>query len=62
MNTTVGHLRLIRQGLQPTREIPPDTDLADNRKINALFFTTVEPSKTKEGGFTQIYAVLRSYR
>ena len=36
---------MIRQGLQLTKEKPPDTDLENN----VVYFTTVEPSTTKEG-------------
>ena len=45
-----------RKGIQPIKEKPPDTDLEDKSKTNAVFCTTVEPSKTKEGKYTQIYA------
>ena len=38
-----------RQGLKSTKETPPDTDLKDNIKTNVLYFTTVDPSTTKEG-------------
>ena len=45
-----------RQGLQQNREKPPDTDLEDKSKTNVGFCTTVDPSTTKEGGFTLIYS------
>ena len=38
-----------RHGIKSTKEKPPDIDLAYNRKINVLFFTTVDPRKMKEG-------------
>ena len=43
------HLQIRRQGLQSTKEKPPDTDLEEKIKINVLFFTTVDPSTTEEG-------------
>ena len=52
----MGHLYMRRQGLQSTREKPPDTDLEYKSKSNVVFCTTVDPSTTKEGKFTQIYA------
>ena len=45
----MGHLNMRRQGLQSTKETPNDTDLEENIKTNVVFFTTVEPSTTKEG-------------
>ena len=45
----MGHLRMIRQGLQSTKEKPPDIDLEEKIKINVVYWTTVYPSKTKEG-------------
>ena len=48
-NTTIGHLHMRIQGLQPTKETPPDTDLEEKIKINLVFCTTVDPSTTKEG-------------
>ena len=39
-----------RQGIQSTIEKPPDTDLEDKCKTNVVFYTTVDLSKTKEGG------------
>ena len=38
-----------RQGLQSTREKPPDIDLEEKCKKYVVFCTTVEPSTTKEG-------------
>ena len=38
-----------RQGLQSTKEKPPDTDLENKITTNVVYFTTVEPSTTKEG-------------
>ena len=43
------HLHIRIQGLQSTKEKPYDTDLEDKSKINVVFFTTVDPSTTKEG-------------
>ena len=43
------HLHMRRQGLQPTKEKPPDTDLEDKIKTNVVYWTTVEPRTTKEG-------------
>ena len=38
-NTTMGHFNIRRQGLQPTKEIPPDTDLKDKiKKISVLHY------------------------
>ena len=48
-NTTMGHFHIKRQGLQSTKEKPPDTDLEDKITTNVLYFTTVETSTTKEG-------------
>ena len=45
----MGHLHMIIQGLQSTKEKPPDIDLEDKRKTNVVFCTTVDPSTTKEG-------------
>ena len=47
----MGHLRMTRQGLKSTRDKPLDTDLQDKSKTNVMFGTTVDPSRTKEGGF-----------
>ena len=47
-NTTMGHLHMRRQGLQSTKEKPPDTDLEEKIKTNVLFSTTVDPKETKE--------------
>ena len=44
-----------RQGLQSTKEEPPDTYLGYKRKTNVVFCTTVDPTTTKEGKYTQIY-------
>ena len=49
INTTMGHLHMRRQGLQSTKEKPPDTDLENKITTNVVYFTTVEPSTTKEG-------------
>ena len=38
-NTTMGHLYMIRQGLQSTIEKPPDTDLEDKRKKISVLYT-----------------------
>ena len=43
------HLNTRRQGLQSTKEKPPDTYMEDKIKTNVVYFTTVEPSTTKEG-------------
>ena len=51
----MGHLHTRRQGLQSTKEKPPDTDLEDNIKTNVVYCTTVEPRTTKEGN---IYSYL----
>ena len=45
----MGHLHTIRQGIQPTKEKPPDTDWEENIKTNVMYCTTVESSATKEG-------------
>ena len=37
------------QGLQQTKEERPDTNLEDKIKNNVVFWTTVDPSTTKEG-------------
>ena len=44
----MGHLHTRRQGLQQTKYKPPDTDLEYKIKTNVVYFTTVEPSATKE--------------
>ena len=44
----MGHLHMRRQGLQSTKEKPPDTDLEEKIKTNVLFSTTVDPRETKE--------------
>ena len=46
-NTTMGHLHIRRQGLKSTKKKPQDTDLEVNIKMNVVYFTTVEPIKTK---------------
>ena len=51
----MGHLNMRRQGLHSTKVKPPDTDLEDRIK-NVACCTTVDPSTTKEGEFTKIYA------
>ena len=38
-----------RQGLQSTKEKPPDTNLEENIKNNVVYFTTVDSIITKEG-------------
>ena len=48
MNTTMGNLHTIRQGLQTTKEKPPDIELEENIKMNVMYCTTVYPSTTKE--------------
>ena len=48
-NTKIGNLHMRRQGIQLTKEKPPDTDLEDNIKTNLLFCTTEDPSTNKEG-------------
>ena len=35
--------------MNPTREKPPDKDLEDKYITNLFLFTTVDPSKKKEG-------------
>ena len=52
----MGHLHMRRQGLQPTKEKPPDTDPEENTKTNVVFSTTVDPSTKKKGKIIQIYA------
>ena len=48
-NTRMGQLHMRKHGLQSTKEKPPDTDLEDKIKMNVVYFTTVDPSTTKEG-------------
>ena len=56
-NNKMLHLHMRRQGLQSTREKTPDTDLEYKSKKNVVFWATMDPSTTKEGGvFTKIYA------
>ena len=43
------HLHMRIQGLQSTKEVPPDTDLEYKIKQNLVFCTTVDPSTTMEG-------------
>ena len=45
----MGHLYMIRQGIQSTKKKPPDTHPEENIKTNVVYYTTVEPSTTKEG-------------
>ena len=45
----MGHMHMIIQGLQYTKEKHPDIDLEDKIKKNVLYCTTVDPSTTKEG-------------
>ena len=47
-NTIMGHLHMRRQGLQPTKDTLPDPYSSEKIK-NVVFFTTVDPSTTKEG-------------
>ena len=47
VNTTMGYLHMIIQGLQLTKEKHPGTDLEEKIKTNVVFCTTVEPSTTK---------------
>ena len=47
-NTKLVYLYIRIQGLKSTRETPPDTDLEDKIK-NTVFYTTLDPSTTKEG-------------
>ena len=44
-----------RQGLKWTKEKLPNTDLMDKIKANVVYFTTVEPSTTKEGKYILRY-------
>ena len=44
----MGNLCMRRQGLQLTKEKPPDTYLEEKITANLLYFTTVEPITTKE--------------
>ena len=41
------HMR--KQGLESTKEKPPDKDLEYNITTSVVYCTTVEPSTTKEG-------------
>ena len=52
----MGHLHTRRQGLQSTKQKPPDTDLEENIKTNVVFCTTLDPIKKKKRVSTQIYA------
>ena len=45
----MGHPHMRRQGLQPTKEKPPDTYLKDKIKTNVVYCTIVDPSTTKGG-------------
>ena len=45
----MGHLHMIIQGLQSTKEKTPYTYLEDNITMNVVYCTTLEPSTTKEG-------------
>ena len=45
----MGHLHMRRQGLQSTKEKPPNIDLEENIKTNVIYYTTVDPITTKEG-------------
>ena len=49
MNTTMYHLHMRRQGLQPKGKTTQDTYLEYNRKSNLVFCVTINPSKTYEG-------------
>ena len=48
-NKTMGHFHMRRKGLQSTKEKHPDIDPEDKIKTDVVYFTTVEPSTTKEG-------------
>ena len=45
----MGHIHIRRQGLQSTKDKPPDTDPEDKIKTNVVFCTTVDSSTTNEG-------------
>ena len=45
----MGHLHMIIQGLQSTKEKPPDIELKIYIKTNVVYCTTVYPSTIKEG-------------
>ena len=47
-----------RQGLESTKEEPPNTYLEDKSKTNVVIFTNVGPSTTKEG---KIYSDLSGW-
>ena len=55
-NTMMGHLNMRRHGLQSIKDKPPDIDPEEKTKTSVVYFTTVEPSTTKESISTQIYA------
>ena len=44
----MGHLQMRRQGLESTKEKPPDTDLED-KENNLVYCTNVDSSKNKQG-------------
>ena len=46
-NTMMGHFHMRRQGLQLTKEKPPDTELEDEITTNVVYCKTMEPSTTK---------------
>ena len=54
-NTKMGHLHMRRQGLQSTKEKPPDTDLEEKIKTNVVYCTDVDSITSKEGN---IYSYL----
>ena len=45
----MGHIHMRRQGLESTKEEPPNTYLEDKIKTNVVIFTKVGPRTTKEG-------------
>ena len=51
MITTIGHLHMKLQRLQSKRKTTPDTDMKGKCKTNLFYYTTIEPSTTKEGTF-----------
>ena len=45
----MGHLQIIRQGLQSTRNKTPNTELEDKFNTNVFFCTIVYPITSQEG-------------
>ena len=45
----MGHFHMRRQGLQSAKDNSPDTGLYNKITNNVVYFTTVDPSTTKEG-------------